>query len=94
MHKYPPGCSHTSVVTDGRRHPNDLLQFRWIKILMGNLKNSLSGKFNASNYSFAVPWLRQNRLLKMAAMTERIANAICMHKSCLDRSIRFAELYT
>ena len=85
MHKYPPSCSHIAVVTDGRRHPNNLLQFRWIKILMGNPKNSFSGKFNASNYSFVVLWLRQNRLLKMAAMTERLANAICMHKHCPDR---------
>ena len=43
------GCSHTAVVTGGR-HPNDLPQFRWINILLGNLKTSFSGTFHAFNF--------------------------------------------
>ena len=42
------GCSHTAVLTGGR-HPNDLLEFRWINILLGNLKTSFSGTFYAFN---------------------------------------------
>ncbi len=43
------GCSHTAVVTGGR-HPNDLPEFRWINILVGNLKTSFSGTFHAFDY--------------------------------------------
>jgi len=43
------GCSHTAVVTCGR-HPNDLPEFRWINILLSNLKTSFSGTFHAFNF--------------------------------------------
>ena len=43
------GCSHTAVVTGGR-HPNDLLEFRWINILLGNLNTSFSGTFHVFKF--------------------------------------------
>ena len=43
------GCSHTAVVTGGR-HQNDLPEFRWINILLGNLKTSFSGTFHAFKF--------------------------------------------
>ena len=92
------GCSHTAVVTGGR-HPNDLPQFRWINILLGNLKTSFSGTFHAFNFDkYAKRYLGGfcflfNRRFKMAAMTERIANAVCVCKPCPERALRVAELY-
>lgn len=91
------GCSHTAVVTGGR-HPNDLPQFRWINILLGNLKTSFSGTFHAFNYDkYAKRYLggfcfRFNRRFNMAAMTERIANAVCVCRPCPERALRVAEL--
>jgi hypothetical protein len=92
------GCSHTAVVTGGR-HPNDFPQFRWINILLDNLKTSFSGPFHAFNFDkyvkhylvgFCFLFIRQS---KMVAMTERIANAVCVCKPCHERALRFAELY-
>ena len=92
------GCSHTAVVTGGR-HPNDLPEFRWINILLSNLKTSFSGTFHAFNFDkYAKRYLGGfcflfNRRFKMAAMTERIANAVCVCKACPERALRIAELY-
>jgi transposase-like protein len=91
------GCSHTAVVTGGR-HPNDLPQFRWINILLGNLKTSFSGTFHAFNFDkYAKRYLGGfcflfNRRFKMAGMTERIANAVCACKPYPERALRVAEL--
>jgi hypothetical protein len=92
------GCNHTAVVT-GRRHPNDLPEFRWINILLGNLKTSFSGTFHAFNSGkYGKRYLGGfcflfNRRFKMAAMTERIANTVCVCKPCPERALRAAELY-
>jgi transposase-like protein len=91
------GCSHTAVVTGGR-HPNELPEFRWINILLGNLKTSFSGTFHAFNFAkYAKRYLGSfcflfNRRFKMSAMTERIANAVCKCKPCPERALRAAEL--
>ena len=91
------GCSHTAVVTAGR-HPNYLPAFRWINILLGNLKTSFSGTFHAFNFGrYGKRYLGGfcflfNRRFQMAAMTERIANAVCVCKPCLERALRAAEL--
>jgi len=92
------GCSHTAVVTAGR-HPNDLPQFRWINILLSNLKTSFSGTFHAFNFDkYAKRYLGSfcflfNKRFKMEAMTERIANAVCVCKPCPELALRVAELY-
>jgi transposase-like protein len=92
------GCRQTAAVTDGR-HPNELPQFRWVTILLGNRKTSFTGTFHAFNFEkYAKRYLggfcfRFNRHFKIAAMTERIANAICVCKPCLDRALKGAELY-
>jgi hypothetical protein len=43
------GCSHEAVAIGGS-NPNDLPEFRWINILLGNLKTSFSGTFHAFNF--------------------------------------------
>ena len=92
------GCSHEAVVTGGK-HPNELPQFRWINTLLGNLKTSLSGTFHAFNFDkYARRYLggycfRFNRRFSLAAMTERIANAVCCCMPCTERDLRVAEAY-
>lgn len=98
-------CHHKSVVTGGK-HSNDLTQFRRINTLLGNLKTSFCGTFHAATTAtracgydkFALRYLggfcfRFNRRFLMAAMTERIANAVCFCTSCTERDLRFAEAY-
>jgi len=92
------GCSHETIVTGGK-HPNDLPQFRWINTLLGNLKTSLSGTVHAFNFDkYARRYLggycfRFNRRFSMAAMTQRIANAICCCMPCTERDLWLAEAY-
>ena len=91
-------CHHKAVVTGGK-HPNELPQFRWINTLLGNLKTSFSGTFHAFNFDkYARRYLggycfRFNRRFSMAAMTERIANAVCCCMPCTERDLRVAEAY-
>lgn len=91
------GCSHKAVVVGGR-HPNDLPEFRWINILLGNLKTSFSGTFHAFNFDkYARRYLggfcfRFNRRFQMSAMTERIVNAVCCCMPCPERALRVAEV--
>jgi hypothetical protein len=92
------GCSHEPVVTGGK-HPNDLPQFSWINTLLGNLKTSLSGTFHAFNFDkYAGRYLggycfRFNRRVSLAAMTERIANAVCCCIPCTEQDLRVVESY-
>lgn len=92
------GCSHEVIVTGGK-HPNDLPQFRWINTVLGNLKTGFSGTFHAFNFDkYAKRYLgghcfRFNRRFSLAAMTERIANAVCCSKPCTERDLRVAESY-
>jgi hypothetical protein len=92
------GRSHAAVVTGGR-HPNDLPEFRWINILLSNLRTSFSGTFHAFYFDkYAKRYLgcfcfRFNRRFNMAEMTERIANAVCFCKPCPERVLRVVEHY-
>lgn len=90
------GCSHRAVVTGGK-HPKDLPAFRWINTLLGNLKTGISGTFHAFNFDkYAKRYLggycfRFNRRFAMAAMTERITNAVCCCMPYTERDLRVAE---
>ena len=92
------GCRHEAVVSRGR-HPKDLPEFRWINILLGNLKTSISGALHAFNYDkYAKRYLggycyRFNRRFEMKEMTDRVANAVCCCKPCPERALRVAEVY-
>lgn len=92
------GCSHEAVVIGGRQ-PNDLPEFRWINILLRNLKNSFSGTFHAfiiDKYTkryFSGFCFRLNRRFQMSAMTERIANVVYCCMPCPVRALRVAEVY-
>ena len=91
-------CHHKAVVTVGK-HPNKLPQFRWINTVLGNLKTSFNGTFHAFNADkYARRYLggfcfRFNRRFAMAAMTERIANAVCCCKPVTEGALRVAEAY-
>ena len=92
------GCIHEAIVIGGK-HPSDLPQFRWINTLLGNLKTSFNGTFHAFNFDkYARRYLggycfRFNRRFSLAAMTERIANAVCCCRPCTERDLRVAEAY-
>jgi hypothetical protein len=92
------GCSHVAMVTGGI-HPDELPVIRWINILLGNLKTSLSGTFHAFSFDkYTRPCLggfcfRFNRRFVLAGMTERIASAVCCCNPCPERAVRVAEAY-
>ena len=92
------GCHHKAVVTGGD-HPSGLPQFRSINTLLGNLKTSFNGTFPAFNVDTCArrylggTCFRFNRRFSLAAMTERIANAVCCGMPCSERNLRVAEVY-
>ena len=92
------GCSYEAIVTGGR-HPNNLPQFRWINTLLGNLKTSLSGTFHAFNFDkyfrryLGGYCFRFNRRFSLAAITERISNAVYCCNPCTERDLRVTESY-
>jgi hypothetical protein len=67
--------------------------------MLGNLKTSFNGTFHAFNFGkYARRYLggfcfRFNRRFAMAAMTERIANAVCCCKPVIEAALRVAEAY-
>jgi hypothetical protein len=72
--------------------PSDLPQFRQINILLYKLKMSVSGTIQVFNFNkYVKPYLGEiclllNRHFKMAAMMERIANAVCVCKPCPEQA--------
>jgi hypothetical protein len=91
-------CHHKAVVTGGK-HPSELPQFRWINTLLGNLKTGFNSTFHAFNFDkYDRRYLggfcfRFNRRFAMAAMTERIANAVSCYRQATERELRVAEAY-
>ena len=89
-------CHHKALVTGGK-HPNDLLQFRWINTLLGNLKTSFIGTFHAFNFDkyarryLGVYCFRFNRRFSMVEMADRIPNAVSCCMPCTERVLRVAE---
>jgi hypothetical protein len=67
--------------------------------VLGNLKTGFNGTFHAFNFDkYARRYLggfcfRFNRRFAMAAMTERIANAVCCCKPVTEGALRVAEAY-
>jgi len=92
------GCRHEIDVSRGR-HPKDLAEFRWIMILLGNLKTTISGAFHAIDFEkYSKRYLggycfHLNRRSEMIKMTDRIANAVCCCKPCSERVLRVAEIF-
>jgi transposase-like protein len=96
------GFSSEAIGTWAREHlapGSQVPQFRWINTLLGNLKTSFNGTFHAFNVDkYARRYLggycfRFNRRFSLAAMTERIANAVCCCMPCTERDLRVAEFY-
>jgi hypothetical protein len=96
------GFSSEAIGTWAREHlapGSQVPQFRWINTLLGNLKTSFNGIFRAFNFDkYARRYLggycfRFNRRFSLAAMTERIANAVCCCMPCTERDLRVAEAY-
>ncbi len=92
------GCSHQAIVI-GIQHPNNLPHIRWINTLLANLKTRFRGTFHGFNFDkyerryrggFC---FRFNRCFLLAAITKRIANAVCLCMPCTERDPRVAEAY-
>jgi hypothetical protein len=83
----------------GDKHPNDLPQFRGINHAFRPLNSSFNGTFHAFNFDkYPRRYLggccfRFNRRFSMAAMRQRIANAVCYCMPCTERDLSIAEAY-
>ena len=67
--------------------------------MLGNLKTSFNGTFDAFNFDkYARRYLggicfRFNRGFGMVAMTKRIANVVCCCMPLAEKALRVAETY-
>jgi hypothetical protein len=92
------GYRHEAVVSRGR-HSKELPEYRWINILLGNLKTSINGALHAFDIGkYAKRYLggycfRFNRRFEIKEMTDRIANAVCCCTPWPERALRVAEVY-
>lgn len=91
------GCDHRATVVGGRK-PRDLLEFRWVNTILGNLKTSFSGCYHALDFRrygdeyLAAFAYRFNRRFDLRTLNERllIAAATCGLRS--QRAIRAADV--
>jgi len=89
------GCTHRVEVV-GLRKPRDLLQFRWVNTVLGNLKTMVSGAYKALRYrkygdrylgAFAY---RFNRRLDLANLVVRLVEDVSRGMATSERVIRHA----
>jgi transposase-like protein len=90
------GCAHTVIVV-GQRKPRDLPQFKWVNVVLGNLKTMLSGAYKAFKYGkYADRYLgefayRFNRRFDLAGLLPRLIVDVCRAQAKPEHLIRHAE---
>lgn len=78
----------------------EIAPFKWINILLGNLKTSLAGTYHAFHFAkyghryLADVQYRFNRKFDLAAMPQRLLCAMLKTAPCPRRRIAFAEIGT
>jgi len=95
------GHTHHVVVPPRGKTGTEIPPFRWLNIVLGNLKTALSGTYHAFQFrKYAARYLgemqyRFNRRFDMAAMVRRTAVALLRAKPCTRAALqRPAELGT
>jgi hypothetical protein len=92
------GCSHQPTVIAGRK-PKEVLEFKWINSVLGNLKTSLSGCYHAFDFrKYATRYLaafcyRFNRRFDLRSLHQRLLIAAVGTTPQPLRSIRVADVH-
>jgi len=91
-------CRHIPMVTGGGRKSAQSPAFRWVNIVLGNLKNSLRGTYHAISAQCTARYLaefeyRFNRRFDLPAMIERLAYVAVRTPPLPNRFITIAEAH-
>jgi len=90
-------CTHDKVVTyiNGRYANGDM--FKWLNIVLGNVKNALRGTYHAMSERHLPRYLaefcyRFNRRFRLDAMIEQLASAALTTSPIPQRLLKLAEV--
>jgi hypothetical protein len=87
------GYTHKVVLAPRGKSGTEIEPFRWLNVLLGNLKTALSGTHHAFKFAkYARRYLaevqyRFNRRADMAAMVPRLAVAVAQTRPCPKRVV-------
>lgn len=89
------GCIHSPIIV-GARKPSELPEFRWVNMILGNVKTSLSGAYHAFKFGkYARRYLaaiayRFNRRSLLKSLPQRLLVAAATIGPRPERSLRLA----
>lgn len=92
--------SHLAIVTGSGRASAEHPEFRWVNILLGNLKNALTGTYHAFKFvKYAPRYLadfqyRFNRRYNLRSILPRLLRAAATTKPWTERQLKATELRT
>ena len=92
--------SHRAIVTGSGRASAEHPEFRWVNIMLGNLKNALSGTYHAFKFAkYAARYLadfqyRFNRRYNLRSILPRLLRAAATTRPWTERQLTTAELGT
>jgi len=92
------GCTHQPIVT-GRRHHDELPEFKSVNTFLGNLKNSINCTYHALDfekyswrYMIALSYM-VNRRFDLSCLVERLLVRVCYCPPPPEWQLRLAELH-
>ena len=92
--------SHLAIVTGSGRASAEHPQFRWVNILLGNLKNALTGTYHAFKFAQYAPryladfQYRFNRRYNLRSILPRLVRAAATTRPWTEQQLTAAELGT
>lgn len=92
--------SHLAIVTRSGRTSAEHPEFRWVNILLGNLKNAVTGTYHAFKFAKYAPryladfQYRFNRRYNLRSILSRLLRAAATTKPWNERQLKAAELGT
>jgi len=92
------GCGHIATVTGGGRASAQLLTFKWVNTVLGNIKNTLRGTFHAISRKHVPRYLaefeyRFNRRFDLPRMIDRLLFIALRTPPMPYRFLKMAEAY-
>jgi len=90
--------SHLAIVTGSGRSSAEHPGFRWVNIMLGNLKNALTGTYHAFKFAKYAPryladfQYRFSRRYNLRSILPRLLPAAATTKPWTGRQLRVAEL--
>ncbi|MDA3919725.1 MAG: IS1595 family transposase [Salinisphaera sp.] len=92
--------SHVAIVTGSGRTSAEHPEFRWVNILLGNLKNALTGTYHAFKFAKYAPryladfQYRFNRRYNLRSILPRLLRAAATTKPWTEQRLTATELCT